>query len=103
MKNETNSSSSRRNFLKLIMAGGAAIGTGAVLQGARPAAQPHVDTAQERTATPMPAGMHPAGQGGHGDLPGTVGEVDHERNGFNPTDTLTDFDYGKVSKLPNGQ
>jgi FtsP/CotA-like multicopper oxidase with cupredoxin domain len=31
------------------------------------------------------------------------GEVDHERNGFNPTDLLTDFDYGKVSRLPNGQ
>ncbi len=31
------------------------------------------------------------------------GEVDHERNGFNPDDILTDFDYGKISKLPNGQ
>ena len=42
-------------------------------------------------------------QGDHGDLPGTVGEVDHEKNGFNPTDLLTDFDYGEVSALPNGQ
>jgi FtsP/CotA-like multicopper oxidase with cupredoxin domain len=32
-----------------------------------------------------------------------VGEVDHVKNGFNPTDLLTDFDYGKVSMLPNGQ
>lgn len=38
----------------------------------------------------------------HG-MPDTVGEVDHERNGFNPTDLLTDFDYGKVSELENGQ
>ena len=32
-----------------------------------------------------------------------VGEVDHGRNGFNPSDLLTDFDYGKVSTLENGQ
>jgi FtsP/CotA-like multicopper oxidase with cupredoxin domain len=38
----------------------------------------------------------------HGDLPG-VGEVDHQKNGFNPMELLTDFDYGKVSLLPNGQ
>lgn len=38
----------------------------------------------------------------HG-MPSTVGEVDHARNGFNPTDILTDFDYGKVSELDNGQ
>jgi FtsP/CotA-like multicopper oxidase with cupredoxin domain len=34
---------------------------------------------------------------------GFDGEVNHERNGFNPTDTLTDFDYGRVSTLENGQ
>jgi FtsP/CotA-like multicopper oxidase with cupredoxin domain len=33
----------------------------------------------------------------------TVGEVDHQSNGFNPTDILTDFDYGQVSTLENGQ
>lgn len=36
-------------------------------------------------------------------MPGFVGEVDHAANGFNPTAILTDFDYGKVSTLPNGQ
>ena len=36
-------------------------------------------------------------------MPGVVGEVDHARNGFNPTDILTDFDYGEVSTLPSGQ
>jgi FtsP/CotA-like multicopper oxidase with cupredoxin domain len=53
---------------------------------------------------------HGHGQhGGHGDMGGPhgmaapVGEVNHEKNGFNPTDVLTDFDYGKVSTLPNGQ
>ena len=46
---------------------------------------------------------HVMQQGDHGDLPGTVGEVDHEKNGFNPTDLLTDFDYGEVSTTPDGQ
>ena len=32
-----------------------------------------------------------------------VGEVDHERNGFNPSDILTDFDYGTVSTLEDGR
>ena len=35
--------------------------------------------------------------------PGVVGEVDHKANRFDPTDLLTDFDYGEVSTLPNGQ
>ena len=43
-------------------------------------------------------------QGHDGGLvPGTAGEVDHIKNGFNPTDILTEFDFGKVSTLPNGQ
>jgi FtsP/CotA-like multicopper oxidase with cupredoxin domain len=36
-------------------------------------------------------------------MPTVVGEVDHAKNGFNPTEILTDFDPGQVSKLPNGQ
>jgi FtsP/CotA-like multicopper oxidase with cupredoxin domain len=36
-------------------------------------------------------------------MPNTVGEVDHQRNGFHPDEILTDFDYGAVSTLPNGQ
>jgi FtsP/CotA-like multicopper oxidase with cupredoxin domain len=34
---------------------------------------------------------------------GTVGRVNHKRNGFDPHEILTDWDTGKVSKLPNGQ
>ncbi|MGH9244722.1 MAG: multicopper oxidase domain-containing protein [Acidimicrobiales bacterium] len=51
--------------------------------------------------TDDPAGGHGAHQGhgggaAHGGL-GTVGEVDHERNGFDPHRLLTDFDGGEVS------
>ncbi|MCH7638302.1 MAG: multicopper oxidase domain-containing protein, partial [Bacteroidetes bacterium] len=38
----------------------------------------------------------------HGAM-GTMGEVDHLRNGFDPVEMLTDFDYGEVSTLENGQ
>ncbi|HEY5983841.1 MAG TPA: multicopper oxidase domain-containing protein [Anaerolineales bacterium] len=41
--------------------------------------------------------------GGDQPLPGTVGEVDHLKNGFNPSDVLTDFDYGTVSAMPDGR
>jgi FtsP/CotA-like multicopper oxidase with cupredoxin domain len=36
-------------------------------------------------------------------MPTVVGEVDHVRNGFNPTEILTDFDMGKLSTMPSGQ
>jgi len=45
----------------------------------------------------------PLHEGHAGHMPTVVGEVDHGRNGFNPTDILTDFDYGEVSTLDNGQ
>jgi manganese oxidase len=37
------------------------------------------------------------------DMAMTVGEVNHQQNGFNPSDILTDFDYGKVSTLDDGR
>ena len=33
----------------------------------------------------------------------TVGDVDNERNGFDPTSMLTDWDLGTVSTLPDGR
>jgi FtsP/CotA-like multicopper oxidase with cupredoxin domain len=68
--------------------------------------------AQEPPPTPMPMGDMPGmtmTENGNGNniamvpMPGVNGEVDHEANGFNPTDILADFDGGKVSTLPNGQ
>lgn len=54
-----------------------------------------------------PAGLrHQGGDHGHDGPHGmanVVGEVDHEKNGFNPTDLLTDFDYGTVSRTTDGQ
>jgi FtsP/CotA-like multicopper oxidase with cupredoxin domain len=54
----------------------------------------------------MPSYQHDAApHGDHGDhaMPGVVGEVDHESNGFDPSEVMTDFDYGETSTLENGQ
>jgi FtsP/CotA-like multicopper oxidase with cupredoxin domain len=80
---------SRRNFLSagamtLLGAGGAAL---------------LARDGQKVTAAPAAQMEHT----GHGAMPGVIGEVDHAKNGFNPTDILTDFDYGEVSTLPSGQ
>jgi manganese oxidase len=86
---------SRRDFLKV---GGLAFITTAGATALTQNKHDHVHQDASNTHT-----SHTMQQGDHGDLPGTVGEVDHEKNGFNPTDLLTDFDYGEVSTLPNGQ
>ncbi len=83
---------SRRDFLKV----GAltVIGTGVA------ATLPQL--ARITSAAPAPnegMGTHHSSDA----MPMTMGEVDHERNGFNPTEILSDFDYGKVSTLENGQ
>lgn len=85
-----NNNISRRNFIRagaftlLGTAGAAAVAQGSATQQVQAA---------------------PPAQSGHANTEGptTVGEVNHERNGFNPTDVLIDFDYGQVSTLPNGQ
>ena len=50
-------------------------------------------------------GSSPAGHGGgvNGAMFRTGQVVDHKANGFNPTATLRDFDYGVTSVLPNGR
>ena len=56
------------------------------------------------SAPPAAGHQHggPGGDGPHG-MTMPVGEVDHVRNGFNPSQILTDFDTGTVSRLAGGQ
>jgi FtsP/CotA-like multicopper oxidase with cupredoxin domain len=49
------------------------------------------------------AGQHGSGSTHADDVFGTVGEVDHERNGFHPSAILTDFNYGDRVYEENGQ
>jgi len=51
-------------------------------------------TVEPASGGPMPMPMP---------MPDVVGDVNHRRNGFNPTQILTDFDAGEVGTLPNGQ
>lgn len=85
---------SRRNFLKAGALGtlGLAAGAAALGAGRKVAAQ---DTA--------PGGDEHAQHGGVA-MPGFVGEVDHARNGFDPMETLTDFNWGdRVTTTPDGR
>jgi FtsP/CotA-like multicopper oxidase with cupredoxin domain len=81
---------SRRNFIRA--------SAFTLLGTAGAAAVAQVSAAEQAQAAPPAQSEH-----GDTEVPMTVGEVNHERNGFNPTDILTDYDYGQVSTLPNGQ
>jgi len=56
----------------------------------------------QRPQAPRMSHAGPHGAGAH-PMPTVVGEVDHVKNGFNPTELLSDFDSGTVSTLPSGQ
>ena len=75
----------RRRFLKTVGAAGA-LGGAAVI-GSR------------ELAAGQGAHEHMRHGGGHG----PVGTVDHERNGFDPSEILTDFDPGEVSRDSSGR
>jgi FtsP/CotA-like multicopper oxidase with cupredoxin domain len=61
---------------------------------------------QARAGTRSPNGAR-SGHGGHGDFahagfaPGRT--VNHRANGFDPTELLRDFDYGKTRRLASGR
>ena len=76
----------RRDLLRVGSVGAAAALSGGVLSRV---------VGAERLAT---TGEHGPEHGmGHGPT-GMVGRVDHVRNGFDPTDILTDFDMGEVTR-----
>ncbi len=72
-----------RSLLAGLLAGFGSVTT--LLPGRRPA------SGGQPVAVPDHAGL------------GTVGEVDHVANGFDPHAMLTDFDTGVVSRLPDGR
>jgi manganese oxidase len=86
---------SRRGFVRAGVGGAGLLGAAAfglsrgtfAQTGTHPHAAPH-SSAHASNAHPMPM---------------VVGEVDHVKNGFNPTDILGDFDTGTMSVLPSGQ
>lgn len=90
---------SRRDFLRVGVAGATGL-AGLAAIGAVPP--------QQGGPTPTPPGpadgATPNPHGPDGPImPNFNRDVDHAANGFNPTDLVTDFDYGQVSTLPNGR
>ena len=85
MKSLWNNAVSRR----IVLTSGALIGAAQAVYGSRS----------------EPAAAPGGGHGKHGGHDGMItrGEVDHARNGFDPTAMLTDWDGGKISKLPDGR
>jgi FtsP/CotA-like multicopper oxidase with cupredoxin domain len=70
-------------------------------QGLHDALGGHPEAAAAETATGHAGHMAADGTGMHdgfGD-----GVVDHAANGFDPSEIVRDFDYGKTSKLPDGR
>ena len=96
---ETKKMLSRRDFLKT------ALGGGLVFSGlaTREQLSSRIDgtTASQETVGTSHSGSMDA-PAAHGS-PGTVGQVDHEANGFDPLSLLYEWDYGQISQLPNGQ
>ena len=86
---------SRRRFL----VGGALLGTA----GAAVGANALLDSAAATAGAP--GQRHGASHGGgvNGPMFRAGGSVDHEANGFDPTEVLRDFDYGRVSVTPQGR
>lgn len=90
---------SRRDFLKALLSGSLAVG--GLAAGRRAFGQPGgTSPARASAHEPAPAG-HSAG-GVHSGS-GTVGQVNHAANGFDPSTLLYEWDYGQVSALPGGQ
>ena len=91
---------SRRGFLR------AGVGGAGVLGVATLGLAPESATRGRAAGSPgrgSYAGLHAGDHAGMHPMPAVVGEVDHARNGFDPTHLLTDFDGGAVSTLPSGQ
>jgi FtsP/CotA-like multicopper oxidase with cupredoxin domain len=90
------SEASRRGFL---------LGGAGVALGATPAQPVAARPAAGDTSPALHAGHDAAAVHGGGINGPTFrgGRVDHAANGFNPTEVLRDFDYGKVSRLPDGR
>ena len=96
---------SRRGFV-----GASVGGTGLVAAAALGLTRGLEQAGAAQPGAPVPGGQTTNAGGSHSGMyegmhvmPTVVGEVDHARNGFHPTQMLTDFDGGKVSTLPNGQ
>lgn len=89
----------RRTLLRLGVGSTALAGATAALPLAMDRSGRATDYARHQASTPTPGEeLHE----GHS-LSSTVGDVDVERMGFDPTEFLTTFDYGQTSTMTDGR
>jgi FtsP/CotA-like multicopper oxidase with cupredoxin domain len=95
---------------KLLAGGVVATPTLALLHETIPHSGLHAALGGGRHPEPARAAGPGHGVPGHADGAGTAGPtfragetVDHEANGFNPTDILRDFNYGRTRRLASGR
>ena len=87
---------SRRDFLKTLLTGGA-------MFGATAATRFGLEEMKAKPAKSLSENeLQQTSHGHHGSM-GTVGQVDPASSGIDPQEFLSDFDYGEVSELENGQ
>lgn len=90
---------SRRDFLKTALGGGLVLSGLTAGEQLSPGGKETLNAQLQSTVnSESPMESHAE----HGN-PGTVGQVDHSANGFDPSTMLYEWDYGQVSQLPNGQ
>ncbi len=87
---------SRRDFLKT------AFGSGLAVTGLAGISSSDDVLAISPADGDLRAKQHEGSHNAHGN-PGTVGQVDHAANGFDPLSLLYEWDYGEISQLPDGQ
>ena len=89
---------SRRDFLKTALGGGLVISGLATTENLSEKISGTAAAQQMKSDSSEVVENHHA----HG-MPGTIGQVNHEANGFDPLSLLYEWDYGQTSQLPNGQ
>lgn len=87
---------SRRDFLKT------AFGSGLAVTGLAGISSSDDVLAISPADGDLRTKQHEGSHNAHGN-PGTVGQVDHDANGFDPQSLLYEWDYGEISQLPDGQ
>jgi FtsP/CotA-like multicopper oxidase with cupredoxin domain len=90
---------SRRDFLKTALSGGLVIS--GLATGEQLSSKINRSASAKEALKADHSGLIEA-HDAHG-MPGTVGQVDHEANGFDPLTLLYEWDYGQTSQLPSGQ
>ena len=88
---------------RLLVGGGTLAAGAAALHGTVPHRGLHAALGGAERASAEEPATHGHGGGAAGPTFRKGGEVDHRANGFDPTDVLRDFDWGRTHRLASGR